>query len=402
MLKLALRNMMRHRGRTGLTLAVIISGVASIILTGGFVEDVFVQLREATIHSQLGHIQVYRTGYRERGAATPFKYLIDKPADVLQRAGEVGSVATVMARLNFTAMINNGRTDLAVLGEGMEPDKEAKLGTSITIVAGRTLTNADSFGMLLGEGIAHASQLKPGDRATLLVNTIDGALNSVDFDVIGIFRSFSREYDARAVRIGLPAAQELLAARAINAVVISLANTESTDAAAEYLQQHLDPALYEVKTWRELADFYAKTVALYRRQFAVLQAIILIAVLLSVANSVNMSVYERTGEFGTLMALGNRGSQVSRLVIVENLLLGLTGGVAGALVGGLLAAIISSLGIPMPPPPNSEIGYTAVIRATPVDMGIGFTIGIVATVLAAILPAWRVARMPIVDALRQN
>jgi putative ABC transport system permease protein len=401
-LKLALRNMLRHRSRTALTLAVIISGTAAIILTGGFVEDVFVQLREATIHSQLGHIQVYRTGYRERGAATPFKYLIDKPAEVLQRAREVPSFETAMARLNFTGMIDNGRTNLAILGEGVEPDKESKLGTSITIVAGRPMTDNDRFGMLLGEGIAHAARLKPGDRATLLVNTVDGALNSVDFDVVGVFRSFSREYDARAVRIALPAAQELLAASGVNAIVVSLADTGSTDAAADYLKKHLDPARYEVRTWRELADFYDKTVALYQRQFAVLQGIILVAVLLSVANSVNMSVFERTGEFGTLMALGNRGSNVFRLVISENLLLGLTGGAAGALAGGLLAMIISSIGIPMPPPPNSDIGYTAVIRVTPADMGMGFLIALAATLLGALLPARRIARIPVVDALRQN
>ena len=394
--------MLRHRGRTGLTLAVIISGVASIILAGGFVEDVFVQLRESTIHSQLGHIQVYRAGYREHGAANPLKYLIDTPADVLQRIGDAASVAAVMERLNFTAMLNNGRTDLAVQGEGIEPGKEARLGSSTTIVAGRAMKDTDTFGMLLGEGVAHASQLKPGDRATLLVNTIDGALNNVDFEVVGIYRSFSKEYDARSVRIALPAAQELLAQRAINAIVLSLSDTDSTDTVARHLQQRLDPARYEVKTWHELADFYVKTVALYQRQFAVLQAIILIAVLLSVANSVNMSVFERTGEFGTLMAIGNRKSHVSQLVIVENLLLGVAGGMAGALIGGLLAMIISSIGIPMPPPPNSEIGYTAMIRTTWLDIASGFSIGVIATVLAATLPAWRIARISIIDALRQN
>ena len=153
MLKLAWRNTLRHRVRTALTLSVIISGVVGIILSGGFVEDVYIQLREATIHSQLGHIQVYRTGYREYGSANPYKYLIEDPAAILKRAQGTPNVEAVMARLSFTGLINNGRTDVAILGEGIEPDKEARLGSLVTITAGRQLTGADRFGILLGEGI---------------------------------------------------------------------------------------------------------------------------------------------------------------------------------------------------------------------------------------------------------
>jgi len=402
MLKLAWRNTLRHRGRTALTLSVIISGVVGIILSGGFVEDIYVQLREATIHSQLGHIQVYKTGYHEHGAANPYKYLIETPAEVSKRAEGTPNVEDVMARLSFTSVINNGRTDTAILGEGIEPDKEARLGSLVTITAGRQLTSADRFGILLGEGVAHATKLKPGDHATLLLNTAEGALNSLDFDVVGVFRTFSKEYDARAVRISLQAAQELLAVSSVNVIVLSLKQTEATDGVAKFLKDQLDPNRYEVKTWRELADFYDKTVALYQRQFAVLQGIILVAVLLSVANSVNMSVFERTGEFGTLMALGNRSAEVFRLVLTENALLGLLGGVAGVLLGVLAGWAISAIGIPMPPPPNSNIGYTAAIRITLGDLGMGFLIGVAATVLAALLPARRVAHIPVVEALRQN
>ena len=81
--------------------------------------------------------------------------------------------------------------------------RKHRLGSLTTIIAGRQLTSADRFGILLGEGVAHATKLKPGDRATLLLNTAEGALNSLDFDVVGVFRTFSKEYDARAVRVSL-------------------------------------------------------------------------------------------------------------------------------------------------------------------------------------------------------
>ena len=402
MFQLALRNVFRHRLRTALTLAAIMLGVVGLILSGGFIEDVLLQLREATIHSQLGHLQVYRNGYYEHGAVAPYGYLIEKPDAVVTSLEKLPLVEEVTERLNFAAVLNNGHADIPVLGQGLEPQREAKLGASIAITAGRPLSGEGRYEILLGEGVAAASKLKPGDHATLLTNTSEGALNNLEFEIVGIFRSFSKDYDARAVWIPLGAAQELLDVKAVNAIVLLLKDTRQTDQVAALLRRGLDGREYEMKTWNELADFYGKTVALYRRQFAVLQVIILVTVLLSVANSVNMSIFERTGELGTLMALGSRRKNIFRLVVAENLLLGLIGGCGGVLLGILLAWGISVVGIPMPPPPNSNSGYTALIRVVPAVVAGAFSIGFLATVVASLLPARRVVRLPVIEALRQN
>ncbi len=402
MFLLAFHNIFRHKVRTFLTLAVIVFGVVGIILTGGFVEDVFIQLQEATIHSQLGHIQVYRAGYSEQGRREPYQYMIGDPGQITDRILDLPHVSDVLLRVNFSGLANNGRADLNIIGEGVQPDKEARLGTIMTITSGRQLTATDAYGVLVGQGVARALRLKPGDYLTLLTTTTDGALNSLEFEVIGIFRTFARDYDNRAVRIPLAAAQDLIGATAVHSVVISLDATEQTDTVAGRLKQVLPASEYEVKTWYELADFYSKAVDLYRRQFAVLQFIILLMVLLSVANSVNMAVYERVGEFGTMMALGNKQGDIFRLVLKENMLLGLLGAGLGVALGVILAWVISGIGIEMPPPPNSDIGYTAYIRLVPRVIVMAFGVGAAATLLAALLPAYRVSRLPVAEALRKN
>lgn len=402
MFKLALRNILRQKIHTLMTLAAVITGVAGIILAGGWVQDIYVQLGEALIHSQSGHLQVYHQGYFAAGSRSPEKFLMNEPDTIRQRIASEAGVEQVMARLNFSGLLNNGKSDLPIIGEGVEPQLEASLGSSVRITAGRQLNDSDTFGILLGKGVAQALQLKPGDPVTLLVNTLDGALNSLDFQVTGIFQSFSNDFDARAVRIPLAAAQELLGTRGVNALVISLKHTEETDSVAARLKQSLMPSGLEVKTWVELNDFYEKTVEMYKGQFGVLQIIILIMVLLSVANSVNMSIFERTGEFGTMMALGNRSGQIFRLILSENLLLGLIGGSLGVIAGVLLAMAISATGISMPPPPNADIGYTARIQIVPSVLLLALSTGFIATVLAAILPARHVSHIPVVEALRQN
>jgi putative ABC transport system permease protein len=400
-ISLALRNLARQRMRTGVTLGAIAFGVAALVVTGGFVEDIFIQLAEALIHSQSGHVQVAERGYFEGGTRTPERFQIRTPDALRDRIASTHGVADAFVRMGFSGLLNNGRSDLAVIGTGAEPDKETRLGTSMRMLAGHALTAGDTRGIMVGAGVAQALNLAVGDSVTLLVNSTQGALNTGDFVVAGVFQTFSKDFDDRSVRISLAAARELLDTPGASTIVVLLEETAATDRVAAALRGSLGDG-HDVRTWVELNDFYDKAVALYTRQFGVLQLIILIMVVLSVANSVNMSVFERIGEFGTMRALGDRAGRVFRLIVTESALLGLIGAVLGVAGGVMLATAISAVGIPMPPPPNGNVGYTAIIRIVPSVLAMAFIVGLAATLLAALLPALKVSRTPVVDALRAN
>jgi putative ABC transport system permease protein len=399
-LRLAWRNVLRHKGRTGTTLAAIIFGVVVLILSQGFVQDIFIQLGEALIHSQTGHLQLAKEGYFAHGAHQPDKYLVSDPEGDKRRIASLPEVADVMARLNFSGLLSNGRADYSILGEGIEPEKEAALGTFLKISGGRRLGGQNRYGVLVGHGVAQALKLRPGDRTILAVSTSDGAMNTLDLEVTGVFQTFSKEYDNRTIKIPLAAAQELLNTKGANTLVVSLSRTADTNRIADALRERTVWRDQEVKTWQELNDFYPKTVELYHRQFGGLQLIILLMVLLSVINAVNITVFERTAEFGTARALGNRGINVFQMVILENALIGLMGGALGVAFGILLAYTISRVGIPMPPPPNADLGYIAYVRVTARAVVGAFLIGFSATLLGSLLPALRVSKMPIGEALR--
>jgi putative ABC transport system permease protein len=402
MFTLALRNVLRQRTRTLLTLAAIALGVASLILSGGYIEDLLVQLREATIRSQLGHLQIYRAGQYASGGQRPFDFLIDDAHAIDKIVSTVPGVAVVTHRLEFSGLMSNGRGELPIVGEGVEPDAEARIGTALNLLSGRRLASGDRYGIMVGEGLAAALNVKPGDTVDLLITTRDGAMNAVQFTVTGVFRTLSKEYDARAVQVGLRAAFELVDTKAITAVVVLLDDTERTRDAVADLEARLPSGRFEVKSWRDLADFYNGTEALYARQFAVLQIIILVMVLLGVANTVNMTLHERTGEFGILRALGDRASQVFWLIMLETTLLGVAGALLGAVAGTTLALLVSAIGIAMPPPPNSEAGFTASIRIVPLVIAAAFVVGVAGAVVAALLPARKAVRIPVVDALRET
>ncbi len=397
----ALRNVFRQRARSAGTLAAIGFGVIGLILAGGFVQDLFIQLGEAVIHSQSGHIQMVRRGYRENRVVAPEAYLFDEPEKLKAALAQEPGVQMTLARLDFTGVINNGKRDLGIVGEGVEPSSEARLGTHLNYTEGRPLADGDRDGIVLGQGVAKSLGLKAGDRVNLVISLAQGAVNTLDFEVVGVFQSFSKDFDARAVRIPLSAARDLMDTRAAHVIVVLLDKTEDTDRVLASLRARFSDK-EELASWRELSDFYEKTVQLYDRQFGVLRLIILLMVLLSVVNSVNMTLFERTREFGTLLALGDNPRRVFRLVMTESALLGVFGALLGVTLGCIAGIAISAIGIPMPPPPNSNEAFIAHIRLVPLDVIAAGGIGLLATVLAAVLPARRVSRMKVVDALRQG
>lgn len=402
MFTLALRNLFRQKSRTLMTLLAIMLGVCTLILSGGFVEDIYIQLRDKTIHSRLGYLQLYRTGFHDAGTRDPYRFMIDDPSALIGKARAVPGVEDVLRRVRFYGLLDNGLTERAIVAEGVEPDKELALSDELSVLAGSRITDQTPYGLEIGEGLAAVLDLEVGDAVNLTTTTTGGGMNSLEFRVACIFRTFSKDFDARAVRLPLDSAQRLIDSTGVQALVFSLTDNSQTEPVRATLNTLLPPGQYEIFSWFDLDEFYRKVVDLYEKQFGFLQLIMLGIVMLSVANSVSMTVQERIGEFGTLRALGMTSRSVYRLVLLENSLLAIAGAVAGAALGVLLATIISGIGIPMPPPPNANSGYTALIRITAENVSSAVVIGVIATVGSALIAGFGPSRRPIADALREN
>jgi putative ABC transport system permease protein len=124
-----------------------------------------------------------------------------------------------------------------------------------------------------------------------------------------------------------------------------------------------------------------------------------VTVLLVIANSMLMNVLERVREIGTMLAVGTRRRQVSRLFLQEGAILGAVGGLAGAALGYALVMFLNRRGIPFNTPGTN---FTNLLRPW-VPLAYLAQAALTATVgaaLAALWPAWRASKLQPVDALR--
>lgn len=400
----AARNLGRNRRRAGIALMIVAVGVISMVLAEGFVQWIFWAMREGTIQSQLGHVQVVRPGYFKAGAADPFAYLL--PADPARARAieETPGVKLVAPRLSVAGLISHGETTVSFLADGVDPAKEAELSKAFRIVEGRDLSAADAPEVILGRGLARSLGVKPGASVALLASPSTGGVNGVEATVVGIFITGSQAYDDSALRLPIGLGNALLRAQGAHAWLVLLDETEQTDARlADFRRRFGGEANgLEFVPWYERADFYNKTVSLFSKQMLVLRFIIACIIVLSISNMLVMNVLERTGEIGALLAIGFRRRRILGMFAAEGLMLGLIGGLLGTGLGYGLAELISHVGIPMPPPPGMEEGYLGEVRVTWDLLLSAFSMAFLTTLLAGLYPAWKASRMEIVNALRHN
>ncbi len=401
-LVVALRNVARQGHRTVLAAGAVMFGVAAVILTAGFVEWIFWGMREDTIRSRLGHIQVAKAGWRAHGSADPHKYLLPADAPALARIEAVEGVLAVAPRLSFSGLVSVGETTLGFIGEGIDVAREARLSGAGTLVAGRPLAADDADGAMLGHGLARNLGARTGDTVVLLAATPRGGLGGIEATVRGLFATSAKAFDDGALRVPIAAARTLLRTDGAHYWVVVLDDTDRTPAVAARLEAMLAPEGYEVVPWYVAADFYNNTVRLFSRQVAVVELIIALIIVLSISNTLMLAVRSRTAEIGTALALGLTRRQILAQFLAEGLLVGAFGAAAGAVVGASLAAVVTAVGIPMPPPPGMDIALTGEIRATPSIVAQAAALGLLTTAAASLYPAWAASRLVIVDALRHG
>ena len=401
-IRLATKNVFRNTRRTIITGLVLVFGATALILAGGFVSSSFRGLRESTIHGQLGHLQVYSKDFFKAEEERPLALGLDKSDGLKKSILALPHVRLGMARVEFTGLLSNGDKSSIFLGRGIEPDKEAQLTDfSRSIDTGaflRSDTGVDKDAeVLLARGLAKSLHARVGDYLTLMTTTSAGALNAMDVRVAGIYSTGVPEFDERALMVKLEAAQQLLHSNKVSKLVVVLDETDRTEDVAAAIQRLLPDT--SLRRWDELATFYRAVVQLYRTIFLFLGVIIFIVVVLSCSNTMMMSIFERTKEIGTQLAVGTSRLRVLVNFLYEGLAIGVLGGGAGLLAGLGLAVLINHAGIVMPPPPGLTHGYSLIIDLVPgVFTGV-FAVMVLMTVISTVVPAMKASRMKIVDAL---
>jgi len=392
LLHLALRNVFRNVRRSLITIVAVSVGMASLVFLWGFIDGINEQMIDNSTSFVSGHLKIHHVGYHKEKSL--YRAMPDDKK-LLARLQATPLVEAISSRVEDKAMLSGSSKTRGVRVVGVDPVNEKKVTTIYkTIVQGRYLLPSDEDGILIGDKMASVLNLGVGDEAVLITQAVDGSIGAGRYRVVGIFDTGIDVLDSGYAFLTLPAAQDLYSLWGqATAWVARLADRQQSDMAAKVLG------------WRKLMPSMVQMVSFHEAVNIIVIIIVFVVVAVGIANTVLMSVLERTREFGVMMALGTSRPQVIGLVLLECTVLGLVGLVVGLVLGVALNSGFASTGIDLS-------SYTAAMETMPGLSAIVYpvthwqhvaevgAIVFIISIVPAAYPAWRAASVEPVTAIR--
>jgi putative ABC transport system permease protein len=254
--------------------------------------------------------------------------------------------------------------------------------------------------LLIGQETAARYGLRLGDALTLRAGDarrtmrIAGILNPAD-------ERSRRALDGLAI-VDISTAQELfnMAGRLSHIDLIADERTEAGRALLDRIRAVLPPGAAIVKPSARSQSVESLTDA-FRLNLTALSLLALVVGMFLIYNTITFSVVQRRPIIGTLRCLGVTQAEVFRQVLLETLLLGAIGGVLGIGLGILLGR--GAVGLVSQT--INDLYYTVNVRSVDVDpwtLVKGFCLGLAASLLAALAPAYEATSIPPITALRRS
>jgi putative ABC transport system permease protein len=464
LLKIAFRNMLRNLRRSLMTGSAVAAGALSLLLFGGFAAYIFAGLETNNVqrigHLTVFRAGYFLLG-AGNPAAYGIDHYRDVIA-LIERDPVVGPMINVITPTqslvgiagNFSGSVEASKT---FLGTGLVPSNRERMRqwdefrASAGYAPDRRMSDDDPSRGEIGVGLARVLGLcgplglhgcpalpaarsfsgettgaaqrdltdlaardlaagaqgsNPTPQIDLLAATAGGAPNVVQLAVGGAEPQGVKELDDNFVAMPLGLAQQLVYGRGehkATGIVLQLHRSEDLPAARARLttlfrQKHLD---LEVRDFGELSPFYGQVKSMFSAIFLFIALVMGVIVLFAVVNTMTMNVMERTNEVGTIRALGVRRAGIRSQFTVEGVLIGAIGATVGAVLALAIAALVNHAGLTWIPPGNATAVPLRLDVAGRAALVGGAWLGLaIVTTLAALLPANRAARLPVVDALR--
>jgi len=404
-LRIAWRNLWRNRGRTALALAAIGLSVALVLVFDGELRWESDTILATVTGPLLGHAQVHAQQWRKTRAMDKTLRGVSHMVDEVRRdAGVTGADVRIYAPA-LLALKEEGFAGVVLgldIDAASQPDR---------LLAGVTERPGDHH-VFMGRALAEQMGVMPGAQIAIVGQAVDGSLANDLYTVTALVETPVDFVNRQAVLMPLEQAQTLFAMPdEAHEIVVYARDPEQAVALSARLGRLTALQGAEVLDWRAVEPGMGDMVDLVQSVWVFVLLLVLLAAAAGVANTMLMATFERTHEFGMLLALGTAPSRIVGMIVAESLALSVTGALIGAVVGSALVAWAARHGIDYAaltgggPTDLSAFGMRWSLTIYPrlewIDIARVVTAVMVTAVVASLWPAARAARLQPARALRE-
>jgi ABC-type lipoprotein release transport system permease subunit len=410
--RLSWRNLWRNRRRTGLTAGGIAFAVLLLCFAMSQQAGSYRLMIENGTTFMTGQIQIQAAGYQDDPRV---ERLVPDAQALRERVEALPGVQAAAERVQAFALVSAGERTVAAQIIGVDPEREPEVSKLPGMVrvgqffAAYTLESQPldtRVPVMLGSGVARNLGVELGAEVVLLGTQPEGGIAALVGVVSGILDTGQAELDRSLLLAPLDQVRQAWALdTGAHALVVRTTTVDAVPDVQRGIETLLDEGI-AVLPWQTLLPELEQTIAFDRVSNRLFYGLLALLVSFSIVNSFVMVVFERTREFGLLMAMGMRPWRLLLMLELEALWLALLGVALGALLAWPLVAWTSAVGLPLGESAGMMLRrfhlpdrmYAALDAAAFVEPMLLMT---AATLVAALLPALRVRRLSAVEALHR-
>jgi len=343
-LRLAWRNIWRHRRRTVIIVLAMALSLGMMMFYDGLIDGFNNAIAGNAVRVLGGNVQVHAAGYREKVDSNPLLPLPDDAA-VVKAALAQPNVIAASRRIQTGGLVSNREGAFPMTIIGIDAEAEAPISLIAEhVVDGRYLEANDEDSILIGKGLADALGLNVGDRVNMVGSDIHKQNRQRTMTVIGIYDIGIPSMEKATSYISLTEAQNLFGLRGQSTEVqITLKRVGMEAAVVTALTPQLSG--YEVESWSSTYPELGNAVGRKNIVMDIFSVVIVMIAGIGILNLLLMAIYERTREIGLLGAMGLKPRQIAGTFILEGALIGFVGVLAGAAVGLLINLSLMQVGM---------------------------------------------------------
>ncbi|GBE06615.1 ABC transporter permease YtrF precursor [bacterium BMS3Abin10] len=402
-LKIAFRNIFRHKKRSALTGLMMAGGCALFALSIGMVDGGYGNLIDMFTRDHTGHIQVHKKGYLDK----PSIYsTIDNPDSVGKKIQSVAHVQSWAPRVYTPALAFAGKKTTNVRVVGIDPIREARTTRiKYKVDIGRFISEAPLNEAVISDRLARLLKIDLNGEIALITQGADGSIANELFTVVGITGKSGETSGTSTCYMHIKTAQDFLSlGGGVHEIAVVLTDQALTMKTVGLIKSALQDPSLEVDPWQVVeSQFYRAMKADIKGSWYTI-VIFTIIIAVGVLNTVLMIILERTREFGVLKALGTRPLQIFMLIVYETVFLAVLSIIIGTAVGMSANWWFHEYGITLANPIEYG-GYffdTITAKITLRSLVLPAMIIFGTALIVSIWPAIRAARIIPVKAMRSN
>jgi len=402
---IAWKNIWRNKQRSLIVMFSIVLGLVGGTFTAAFIFGMTDQKLNASINKEVSHIQLHNPKYLGNNE---IQYSIDDAATISAFIRSLPEVKAVTERTKTPGMVNCSSISSGVQIVGIDPETEKKVTTiyqTICDTCGKYFEGIKKNPVVISQKLAKKLKVKLRSKIVLRFPKSDGTIQLEAFKVSGIYKTSNTNFDLANVFVRNKDLADSSGQFFETHEIAVLLNTNDSLIKVASLLKAKYPQL-SVMTWKELQPELSLYEDVAGIELYIILVIILFALAFGIINTMLMVVLERVRELGMLMAIGMNKFRVFSMIMLETVMLTLTGGVIGMIIGWIIIAAFSKHGIDLSSVSEGmeAFGIDAIFYPSiTLEFYLNLTIMVIITgILASVYPARKALKLNPADAIREE